>query len=105
MIGLVLAGFDYVRAYLVSRHQFGLEAAALRQQLVVFKRKQPRPRLGQIDRFFWLALRRIWSGWAGALIIVKAEIVVSWHRAGCHCSGASVPAASAGPKSASKSGS
>jgi putative transposase len=71
-----------VGAYLVSRHQLGLEAAALRQQFVVFKRKQPRPRLGQIDRFFWVAIRRMWSGWAFALIIVKAETVVSWRRAG-----------------------
>jgi hypothetical protein len=37
MIGLVLIA--YVHAYIVSRHQLGLEAAALRQQLVVFKRK------------------------------------------------------------------
>ena len=82
MIGLLLAGFIYVRAYLVARHQLGLEAAALRQQLVVFKRKQPRPRLRPIDRFFWLALRRMWSGWVGALSMVKAETVVFWHRAG-----------------------
>ena len=29
-----------VRAYVVSRHRLGLEVAALRQQLVVFKRKR-----------------------------------------------------------------
>src|SRR5215469_10765981 len=33
-IGLILAGLTYVRAWLVSRHQLGLEAAALRRQLV-----------------------------------------------------------------------
>jgi hypothetical protein len=54
-----------------------LEAAALRQQLVVFKRKRPRPLLRNIDRLFWVALRRWWTGWAGTLIIVKAETVVS----------------------------
>jgi transposase InsO family protein len=82
MIGLFLAAIAYVRAYVVSRHRLGLEVAALRQQLVVFKRKRPRPLLRNLDRFFWVTLRRWWSGWADALIIVKAETVVSWHRTG-----------------------
>ena len=76
MIGLVLAAMTYVHSYVISRHRLGLEAAALRQQLVVFKRKQARPPLRNIDRFFWVALRRFWTGWAGALIIVKADTVV-----------------------------
>lgn len=82
MIGLALAAIAYVRAYAVSRHRLALEVAALRQQLVVFKRKQPRPFLCDIDRLFWVALRRWWPGWGTALIIVKPETVVSWHRAG-----------------------
>ena len=45
MIALVLAVIAYCRAFFIGRHRLGLEAAALRQQLVVFKRKQPRPRL------------------------------------------------------------
>ena len=82
MIGLLLAAIAYARAYVVSRHRLALEMATLRQQLVVFKRKRPRPLLGNIDRLFWVTLRQWWSGWAGALIIVKAETVVSWHSAG-----------------------
>ena len=38
MIGLALAAIAYIRAYAVSRHRLALEVAALRQQLVVFKR-------------------------------------------------------------------
>jgi hypothetical protein len=71
-----------VRAFLVTRHRLALEAAALRQQLTVFKRKQPRLPLKQQDRLFWTMLRRLYSGWADTLIIVKPETVVSWHRAG-----------------------
>ena len=82
MIGFLLAATAYVRAYVVSRHRLGLEAAALRQQLIVLKRNRPRPPLRNVDRLFWVALRRLWTGWARALIIVKAETVVSWHRAG-----------------------
>src|SRR5712672_2642653 len=35
-----------------------------------------------MDRFFWTALRNVWSRWAEVLLIVKPETVVSWHRAG-----------------------
>ncbi len=80
-MALVLAVIAYCRAFFIGRHRLGLEVAALRQQLVVFKRKQPRPHLCDLDRVFWVALRRLWPGWANALIIVKPDTVVSWHRA------------------------
>src|SRR5271167_4518163 len=79
---LALSVVVYLRAFFVPRHQLALEAAALRQQLAVFKRKQTRLRLYRLDRFFWTALRRVYSGWTEALIIVKPETVVAWHRAG-----------------------
>ena len=81
-MALVLAVIAYFRAFFICLHRLGLEVAALRQQLVVFKRKQPRPRLCDLDRAFWVALRRWWPGWANTLIIVKPDTVVSWHRAG-----------------------
>src|SRR5262245_29301594 len=82
MIALVFAVIAYCRAFFIGRHRLGMEVAALRHQLVVFKRKQPRPRLCIGDRAFWMALRRLWPGWVNALIIVKPDTVVSWHRAG-----------------------
>ena len=82
MIALVVAVLAYCRVFFISRHRLALEVAALRQQLVVFKRKQPRPRLCGLDRAFWISLRRLWPGWANALIIVKPDTVVAWHRAG-----------------------
>jgi hypothetical protein len=50
MVTLVLTLVAYLRAFLVPRHKLTLEAAALRQQLAVFKRKQSRPKLRRIDR-------------------------------------------------------
>ena len=82
MIALVFAVIVYCRAFFTGRHRLGMEVAALRHQLVVFKRKQPRSRLRACDRAFWVALRRLWPGWVNALIIVKPDTVVSWHRAG-----------------------
>jgi hypothetical protein len=82
MLTLAFSMVAYIRAFFGPRHQFALEAAALRQQLAVLKRNQTHLRLHRLDRFFWTALRRVYSGWAEALIIVKPETVVSWHRAG-----------------------
>jgi len=59
-----------------------LENLALRQQLAVFKRKCPRPRLRGRDRFFWVWLSRSWKDWHRALVIVRPETVVAWHRKG-----------------------
>jgi putative transposase len=72
----------YLRAVLMARHRLGMEAVALRQQLAVYKRKQPRPKLNRFDRLFWVVVRRIWTNWSESLILVKPETFVSWHRAG-----------------------
>ena len=82
MLTLAFSMVAYIRAFFGPRHQLALEAAALRQQLAVLKRNQTHLRVHRLDRFFWTALRRVYSGWAEALIIVKPETVVSWHRAG-----------------------
>ena len=73
MVSLALSMVAYMRAFFVPRHKLALEAAALRQQLAVLKRKRTRFRLHRLDRFFWTALRRVYSGWTEALIIVKPE--------------------------------
>jgi putative transposase len=53
----------------------------LRQQLVLLKRRQPRPSLGFFDKLFWVVARRAWSAGKQPLIIVTPETVVRWHRA------------------------
>jgi len=62
--------------------ELALENLALRQQLVVMKRKCPRPRLRRVDRLFWVWLSRVWRNWRQAVVIVKPETVVNWHRRG-----------------------
>jgi hypothetical protein len=52
----------------------------LRQQLSVFKRGVQRPRLKHRDRLFWIGLRMISQDWKSALVIVRPETVISWHR-------------------------
>jgi putative transposase len=65
-----------------SRESLLIENLVLRQQLAVFKRKHGRPRLAAMDKCFWIALRRFWSSWKTALIVVTPDTVVRWHRAG-----------------------
>jgi hypothetical protein len=65
-----------------SRRELFLENLALRQQLSVFQRKRPQPRLIPSDKFSWVTLRGLWPGWKRALILVEPETVVRWHRAG-----------------------
>ena len=65
-----------------ARRSLLLENLALRQQLVVLKRRHPKPRIGLLDKLFWVAVRRFWSGWKQSLIVVTPETVVRWHRAG-----------------------
>src|SRR5215469_1997744 len=82
MLRFSLSYFWWLASFFRSRHDLAVELVALRQQLSVLKRKNPRPRLDRWDRLFWVVLRRLWSRWAEALIVVKPETVVSWHRAG-----------------------
>jgi hypothetical protein len=65
-----------------SRRDLLLENLALRQQLAVLARLNPQTRLAQSDRLFWLTLRRLWPRWWQTLVLVQAETLVGWHRAG-----------------------
>src|SRR5262245_56099805 len=59
-----------VRVFFLSRKDTALEILALRQQIVVLKRKRPRPRLNPLDRLFWIILYCFWSRWAEVLVAV-----------------------------------
>jgi transposase InsO family protein len=64
-----------------SRRDLLLENLALRQQLDVMKQRYPRPQVSTSDKLFWVILRRLWPEWMHALILVRPETVVRWHRA------------------------
>ena len=82
MLNRALAVARTLLAIFASRADLILENLALRQQLAVLRRKQPRPRLRASDRVFWLALRRWWPRWKETLAIVQPETVIRWHREG-----------------------
>jgi transposase InsO family protein len=39
-----------------------------------------RPKLTSADGFLWAQLSQFWGGWRSALVIVKPETVIGWHR-------------------------
>ena len=82
MLHLLYALLATATSSLKPQRELALENLALRQQLAVVQRKTKRPKLTKVDRAFWAALCRLWPDWQNALIIVKPQTVIGWHRKG-----------------------
>jgi len=65
-----------------GRASLQMEVLALRHQLNVLERCLKRPKRTASDRFFWACLAATWRSWRSALILVKPETVIGWHRKG-----------------------
>ncbi len=66
-----------------SRAALQVEILALRHQIGVLRRSaKKRPKLTVADRLFWAWLSGAWADWRSALVIVKPETVIAWHRKG-----------------------
>ena len=63
-----------------SRKELIAENALLRQQLIVASRKVKRPAFKPHERGLVVLLSRVVRGWRDALLLVKPETVVRWHR-------------------------
>src|SRR6266850_262490 len=63
-----------------GHRQLALENPALHQQLAVYKRTVPRPKLRTTDRLFWVALAWVWAGWRQPLVIVTPDTILRWQR-------------------------
>ena len=71
-----------LRSSVRTHRELALENLALRQQVAVWKVRQPRPQLTATDRLFWVVLSRLWKNWRSSLQVVRPETVVRWHRQG-----------------------
>src|SRR5262245_27886229 len=76
------AFFLFFSSLFASRLSLATEILVLRQQLLVLNRTVKRPKLRRRDRLFWVCLSRLWKDWRDALIIVKPDTVIKWHREG-----------------------
>lgn len=84
MFAIIFSLFHSIRQVLQTRAELHAEILALRHQLLVLQRskRSHKARLSIADRAFWVLLSQLWSGWRSALLIVKPETVIAWHRRG-----------------------
>ena len=77
MFSLIAALLAQLRKVIADRRDLLLENAALRQQLAIYQREGPQPKLNTTDRLFWVCLSQFWSRWRSTLLIVQPETVSS----------------------------
>src|SRR5947208_12851681 len=83
MMSVLVLALLTLRSCLRSRAALQLEVLALRHQLQVLNRSRPRRlRLVTADRWLWVWLSHSWTAWRTALVMVKPETVIAWHRQG-----------------------
>src|SRR6202165_5074398 len=84
MLTIILSLFSSARQIFQTRAALQAEILALRHQLLVLQRSSRghKLRLSSADRVLWVWLSRLWTEWRSALIIVKPETVIGWHRQG-----------------------
>src|SRR5262249_49274526 len=71
-----------VAAFLKPKSLLAAENLCLRQQLLVFQRRNSPPRLADTDGRFWILASRWFPVWRDVLLIVQPETVLRWPRRG-----------------------
>ena len=84
MFALFFSWAYSLRNFFRTRAALHAEILVLRHQLLVLQRsnRDRRVRLKPADRVLWVWISRLWPGWRSALLIVKPETVIAWHRKG-----------------------
>jgi putative transposase len=99
MMSVLVSLLLTLRTWARSRAALQLEVLALRHQLQVLQCSRPqRVRLAKPDRWLWVMLSRVLTGWRTALVIVKPETVIAWHRRGCGSGGPGKAGAASGDR-------
>ena len=83
MIALIFFVLAILASPFKSKSRLEAENAALRQQLIVLRRKvKGGARLTNTDRWFFLQLYRLFPSILEILTIVRPETLLRWHRVG-----------------------
>jgi len=80
MLTALMVLFRSIGLICCGHRAIALENLALRQQLAVLRRTVTRPHVRSTDRLFWILLAKGWRDWRSALIVVRPDTVVRWHR-------------------------
>ena len=82
MLDVLFSFLSSFRVYFQRSADTQLEFVALRHQITVLQRQIPKPRLKSAGRRLWVFLSRFWPRWRSALVLVKPDTVIDWHRRG-----------------------
>ena len=83
MIALIRFVLTILGSPFKSKSRLEAENAALRQQLIVLRRRMKgRARLTNADRWFFVQLYRWFPSILEVLTIIRPETLMRWHRAG-----------------------
>ena len=83
MVSVAVSLVFTLRSAARSRAALHLKILALRHQVAVLNRsRSPRIGLTAADRLLWTWLSQAWAEWRSALVLVKPDTVLAWHRRG-----------------------
>jgi hypothetical protein len=83
MLALISLFWNLIASLFKSRGRLEAENAALRLQLIVLKRKiRGRVQFTNSDRLLFIQLYRWCPSVLNAMMVIRPETVVRWHRAG-----------------------
>jgi hypothetical protein len=84
MFTIIFSLFSSIRQGFRTRAALQAEILALRHELLVLQRstRSRKVHLTAADRLLWVWLSQLWSDWRSAVVIVKPETVIAWHRRG-----------------------
>ena len=83
MVALIFLTLNLVVSLFKPQSRLAAENAALRQQLIVLQRKvRGRVQFTNSDRLFFIQLYRWCPSVLKAMMIIRPETLVRWHRAG-----------------------
>jgi hypothetical protein len=77
--------FTFIVMYFISFTNKNIEVVALRSQLALYKEKElnhkiKKPLVSTAFRQFWVILSKFFLNWKDALVVVKPETVIRWHK-------------------------
>ncbi len=75
----ILAGLNLLFSVWLQK-KLVVKYAAMRQQLIVYKRTVKKPKIKNRDRLFWILLSKFIRDWKSLLVIVKPETVIKWNQ-------------------------
>ena len=74
-----------------SRSAVEAENLFLRKQLALFQERKAKPRRAEDSTRWLLSFLSQWFDWRNALVVVRPETLIRWHRRDSVCSGAGNP--------------